>query len=214
MRAWASHSSLERIDGLDDGPPHHSGGKGCRGSGKASRKRAKGDFPGLLLSNQTHCSTSDGEAQLFKKAPGVGAFLSFMGLCVMENRNGLVVGSEVSQATGMAERKAALRMARSLQVLTRKLWVPKMATTLGSSWPTCASMTSRPMWRRTSLGKVDQRLMVALQDIRAMPNRSMPGSASSRCSGGSNRRLASGNSRPEADQRWERCSGCIWWPTT
>jgi IS5 family transposase len=52
---------------------------------------------------------------LFKKAPGVGAFLSFMGHCVMENRNGLVVASEVSQATGRAERVAALRMARSLK---------------------------------------------------------------------------------------------------
>jgi IS5 family transposase len=68
-----------------------------------------------LLSNQTHRSTSDDEARLFKKAPGVGAFLSFMGHCVMENRNGLVVASEVTQATGKAERDAAVRMARSLK---------------------------------------------------------------------------------------------------
>ena len=52
---------------------------------------------------------------MFKKAPGVGAFLSFMGHCVMETRNGLVVASEVSQATGRAEHEAALRMARSLR---------------------------------------------------------------------------------------------------
>jgi hypothetical protein len=101
LRAWASHSSLERIDGLDDGPPPPSGGKGFGGS-NSGKKRAKGDFRGLLLSNQTHRSTSDDETRLFKKAPGVGAFLSFMGHCVMENRNGLVVASEVSQATGKA----------------------------------------------------------------------------------------------------------------
>ena len=115
LRAWASHSSLERIDGLDDGPPPPSGGNGFGGAPTTGKKRAKGDFLGLLLSNQTHRSASDDEARLFKKAPGVGAFLSFMGHCVMENRNGLVVASEVSQATGRAEREAALRMARSLR---------------------------------------------------------------------------------------------------
>jgi len=114
LRAWASHSSLERIDGLDDGPPPPSGDQ--RFGGNASgKKRAKGDFRGLLLSNQTHRSTSDGQTWLFKKAPGVGAFLSFMGHCVMENRNGLVVASEVTQASGTAERDAALWMVRSLK---------------------------------------------------------------------------------------------------
>ena len=99
LRAWASHSSLERIGGIDDDLPPPSSGKGFGGD-NGGEKRAQGDFRGLLLSNQTHRSSSDGEARLFKKAPGVGAFLSFMGHCVMENRNGLVVASEVSQATG------------------------------------------------------------------------------------------------------------------
>jgi len=90
LRAWASQSSLERVDGLDDGPPPPSGGNGFGSSATGGKKRAKGDFRGLLLSNQTHLSTSDGEARLFKKAPGVGAFLSFMGHCVMKNRNGVL----------------------------------------------------------------------------------------------------------------------------
>ena len=115
MRAWASHSLLKRIDGLDDGPPPPSGGNEFGSSPTGGKKRASGDFRGLLLSNQTHRSTSDGEARLFMKAPGVGAFLSFMGHGVMENRNGLVVASEVSQATGRADREAAIRMARSLK---------------------------------------------------------------------------------------------------
>jgi transposase len=114
LSAWASHSSLERIDGLDDDPPPPSGGKGFGGSSSGT-KRAKGDFRGLLLSNQTHRSTSDGEARLFKKAQGVGAFLSFMGHCVMENRTGLVVASEVTQATSRSERDAAMRMTRALR---------------------------------------------------------------------------------------------------
>ena len=114
LRAWASHSSLERIDGLDDEPPPTSVGKGFGGNAPG-KKRAKCDFRGLLLSNQTHRSCTDGEARLFKKAPGVGAYLSFLGHCVMENRNGLVVASEVTQATGRAERDSALRMTRSLR---------------------------------------------------------------------------------------------------
>jgi hypothetical protein len=118
LRAWASHSSLEWVDGLGDELPPPSGGKGF-GSSNSGKKRAKGDFLGLLLSNQTHRSSSDDEARLFKKAPAAGAFLSFMGHCVMENRNGLVVASEVTQATGRAERDAALRMVRSVRSAVR-----------------------------------------------------------------------------------------------
>jgi hypothetical protein len=77
-------------------------------------KRGKGDFSGLLLVNKTQRSTSDAEYRLFKKNPGVGAFLSFMGHCVMEIRNGLVVASEVSQTAGKTERDATLQIDRSL----------------------------------------------------------------------------------------------------
>ena len=107
LRAWASHSSLERLHGLDDGPPPPSGGQGFGGP-VSGKKRAKGDFRCLLLSNQTHRSSSDSEARLFKKAPCVAALLRFMGNCVMENRNGLVVASEVSQASGTAERDSLI----------------------------------------------------------------------------------------------------------
>jgi transposase len=114
LRAWASHSSLERIDGSDDDPSPPSGGNGF-GSGPAKgKKRAKGDFRGLLLSNQTHRSSTDGEARLFRKSGGTGAFLSYLGHCLMENRHGLVVASEVTPADGYGERAAAVRMAHSL----------------------------------------------------------------------------------------------------
>ena len=113
LRAWASHSSLERIDGTDDEPPP-SGGQGFGSVPAKSKKRAKGDFRGLLLSNQTHRSSSDGEARLFRKSNSTGAFLSYRGHCLMENRHGLVVASEVTPADGYGERAAALQMARSL----------------------------------------------------------------------------------------------------
>ncbi len=107
-------NSLERIDGSDDEPPNPSGGNGFGPGSAKEQKRAKGDLRGLLLSKQTHRSSSDGEARLFKKAPGVGAFLSFMGHCLMDNRHGLVVASEVTPADGYGERAAALRIACSL----------------------------------------------------------------------------------------------------
>jgi len=93
---------------------HPAVDRNLEGNG-SRKKRAKGDFRGLLLSNQTHSSSSDDEARRFKMAPGVGAFLSFMGHCVMENRNGLVVAGEVGQATGRAERDAVVRIARALR---------------------------------------------------------------------------------------------------
>ena len=86
LRAWASHSSLERIDGIDDDPPPPSGGNGFGSTSAKGRKRAKGDFRGLLLSNQTHRSSSDPEARLFRKSNSTGTFLSYLGHRLMENR--------------------------------------------------------------------------------------------------------------------------------
>ena len=114
LRAWASHSSLERIDGGDDDLPPPNGGHGFGSTVVKGKKRAKGDFRGMLLSNQTHRSSSDGEARLFRKSGGTGAYLSYLGHCLMDNRHGLVVASEVTPADGYGERAAAMRMARSL----------------------------------------------------------------------------------------------------
>lgn len=214
LRAWASHSSLERIDGLDDDPPPPSGGQGFGGTASAGTRRAKGDFRGLLLSNQTHRSSSDGEARLFKKAPGVGAFLSFIGHCVMENRNGLVVASEVSHASGTAERDSAVRMAHSLRGAHQKTLGADKGYETRDFVADLRISGITPMWLKTSSRVAVRRLMAAPHATWATPNRSMPESGLSRCLAGSNRQLASGSSRPEAGPRWERCSGCMWWPTT
>jgi len=73
-------------------------------------RNAEVDFRGEKRSNATHASTSDPDARLFKKSPGTGAMLCFMGHTLMENRNGLIVQADLTRADGHAERRAALDM--------------------------------------------------------------------------------------------------------
>ena len=68
------------------------------------------DFRGEKRSNATHASTTDPDARLYKKSPGTGAMLCFMGHALMENRSGLIVQGDLTQADGHAERRAALDM--------------------------------------------------------------------------------------------------------
>jgi hypothetical protein len=68
LQAWATHASLERIDGQDDPPPPSSGPGESFGAPKAGRKRAKCDFRGIKLSNKTHRTGSDPEALLARKS--------------------------------------------------------------------------------------------------------------------------------------------------
>lgn len=71
------------------------------------------NFRGQERSNDTHASTTDPEARLYKKAPGQEAKLGFLGHVLMENRHGLVVQTRLTQATGTAEREASLEMVRT-----------------------------------------------------------------------------------------------------
>jgi transposase len=64
------------------------------------------DFRGERRSNATHQSTTDPEARLMRKGKGKEAQVAFMGHALMENRNGLLVDFQVTQATGTAERDA------------------------------------------------------------------------------------------------------------
>lgn len=68
------------------------------------------DFRGEPRGNATHESTTDPDARLFKKAKGQEAKLGYLGHVLMENRNGLVVDTRLTQATGIAERDAAQEM--------------------------------------------------------------------------------------------------------
>lgn len=90
IEAWASHKSFKPKDGDQDDD----------GS----------NFHGQKRKNDSHASTSDPEAKLYRKAAGREARLSYMGHVVMENRNGLAVAGTVSQAGGTAERRASEAM--------------------------------------------------------------------------------------------------------
>lgn len=73
-------------------------------------RNAKVDFRGAQSSNATHASMTDPEARLFKKSPGTGAVLCFIGHNLMENRSGLIVQADLTRADGHAERRAAIDM--------------------------------------------------------------------------------------------------------
>ena len=68
------------------------------------------DFKGEKRTNQTHQSTTDPEARLYKKAKGQESKLCYLGHVIMENRNGLAVNTRITNASGTAERQAAADM--------------------------------------------------------------------------------------------------------
>lgn len=73
-------------------------------------RNAEVDFRGERRSNATHASMADPDARSFKRPPGAGAMLCFMGHGLMENRSGLIVQADLTQADGHAERRAAIDM--------------------------------------------------------------------------------------------------------
>jgi len=105
LKAWASQKSFQP-KGAGDTPPDDP-------APVAGRNR-DADFRGQPRTNDTHASTTEPEARLYKKAPGQPAELSYLGHVLMENRNGLAVQATVTPATGTAEREAALTMAETL----------------------------------------------------------------------------------------------------
>ncbi len=111
LQAWASHASLERIDGQDEPPPPPSGPGEGFGQPKEGKKRAKGDFRGIKLSNKTHRSTTDPDALLARKSSAHPALPSYRGHVLMDNRHALIVDCQVTQAVGTGERDAAKSMA-------------------------------------------------------------------------------------------------------
>ena len=78
------------------------------------------NFHGQKRTNQTHQSTTDPDARLYKKSYGKESKLSYLGHALVENRNGLIVAAMVTHADGYAERDAALLMLRRLQRKRRR----------------------------------------------------------------------------------------------
>jgi transposase len=93
IEAWASHKSFKPKDGGDD---------------------QGGDFRGQKRRNDTHQSTTDPEAKLYRKSNGQESKLAFLGHAMMDNRHGLVIDTRLTEANGRAEREAALAMASHL----------------------------------------------------------------------------------------------------
>ena len=85
------------------------------------------DFHGQKRTNETHRSTTDPEAKLYRKGNGKESKLSHLGHALNENRHGLIVGIEATEANGTAERTAALDMVDELEARHGK-----KPTTLGA----------------------------------------------------------------------------------
>jgi transposase len=96
LEAWASPKSFRPKDG--SGEPSGPGRNGER------------DFHRERRRNDTHASTTDADARLFRKGPGKEARLCFMGHALMENRHGLIVDAVTTRASGHAERLAAIAL--------------------------------------------------------------------------------------------------------
>ena len=98
IEAWASMKSVKPKDGSGE-PPAQGGGR-----------NSEADFHGERRSNDTHASTTDPDARLYRKGKGKETKLCFIGHGLMENRHGLLVDACLTQADGHAERVAALHM--------------------------------------------------------------------------------------------------------
>jgi transposase len=102
IEAWASQKSFQRKDGPGQPPPDDPGNPTI-------------NFRGEKRSNETHESTTDPDARLARKSGGHESKLAYCGNVMIENRNGLVVDTELVQPSGKAERDAATLMAERIE---------------------------------------------------------------------------------------------------
>jgi transposase len=98
LEAWAGLKSFQRKDGSSAGPSDSDPGNPTM------------DFHGEKRGNQTHESSTDAEARLARKGDGKEAKLCYGAHVLMENRNGLVVNTRLTLATGTSEREASIEM--------------------------------------------------------------------------------------------------------
>jgi len=96
IEAWASQKSFKPKDG----------GGGSSGQGRNPHV----DFKGKPRRNDTHGSTTDPDARLYRKGDGQESKLSYLGHVLVENRHGLVVGCTVTHADGRGERAAGCEL--------------------------------------------------------------------------------------------------------
>lgn len=106
LKAWASHKSFKPKDQPPSDPP--------------AGRNSEVQFHGERRSNETHASTTDPEARLYRKSNSTAATLCFAGHLLMENRNALIVDAELGFADGYAERATAIEMLGRLPIMARR----------------------------------------------------------------------------------------------
>ena len=107
IEAWASQKSFQRKDGGPDDDGRN--------------------FHGQRRTNDTHASTTDPDARLFRKSNNAESRLAYLGHLFIENRHGLIVDALATQADGAAERDAA-----TLLVLDHTQRAPGRRITVGA----------------------------------------------------------------------------------
>ena len=136
VEAWASLKSFRAKDGSDEPP--------------APGRNGERHFHNEKRSNETHASTTDPDARLYRKGSSQAAKLSYMGHALMENRHGLVVGATLTPATGTAEREAAIKM-----IVRRSPGARRLTLGADKGYDTknfvadLRELTLLRMWRRT-----------------------------------------------------------------
>jgi transposase len=109
LEAWASHKSFKPKD-TSRRPPDDP-------------KNPTVNFHGQARRNDTHQSTTDPDARLYKKAVGREAKLGYLGHLLTENHHGFIVDTAVTAASGTAERDAAIVMLGELPLTHRRITV-------------------------------------------------------------------------------------------
>ena len=122
LEAWASTKSFQRKDAKLMAPPDDPSNPTV-------------NFHGEKRSNETHESKTDPDAKLARKGKGKEAKLSYNGNLLVENRNGLIVNTQVFEANGTAERDAALVMLEQLPGTKQVTVGGDKGTTRRISWP-------------------------------------------------------------------------------
>jgi transposase len=140
IQAWASQKSFRKKDGPDDDGTN---------------------FHGQKRTNETHESTTDPDARLYKKSYGKESHLAYLGHALVENRNGLIAAAMATQADGYAEREAALLMlqekqkgnAQRITVGADKAYDTKDFVTAARALNVTAHVTKNEKGRRSNLDR-------------------------------------------------------------
>ena len=140
IQAWASQKSFRKKDGSD--------GDGTK-------------FHGQQRTNQTHESTTDPDARLYKKSYGKESHLAYLGHALVENRNGLIAAAMATQADGYAEREAALLLldakqngsSRRITVGADKAYDTKDFVTATRALNVTAHVTKNEKGRRSNMDR-------------------------------------------------------------